>query len=120
LATNERVHPFAEHFDRIVREELQALFPLADTGVRYVSWDEFSQPWFRIVRSIVLGDGAREEGQLTNDLDDCADVPTFVAFANKRKLKRYQKRVAGYCSSLSRAVSYRGFRTGRGSSWKAR
>jgi hypothetical protein len=41
LATNERVHPLVEHFDHIVREELQALLPLADTGIRYVSWGEF-------------------------------------------------------------------------------
>ncbi|RWY79908.1 cytochrome P450 [Rhizobium leguminosarum] len=98
LATNERVHPFVEHFDHIVREELQALLPLADTGIRCVSWDEFSQSWFRIVRRIVLGDSAREDDQLTNDLDDLRRRANwaFAAFANKGKLKRYQKRVAEY------------------------
>lgn len=98
LATHERVHPFVEHFDHIVREELQALFPLADTGVRYVSWDEFSQSWFRIVRRIVLGNGAREDEQLTNELDDLRRRANwaFVALTNKGKLKSYQKRVAEY------------------------
>lgn len=98
LATNERVHPFAEHFHRIVREELQALLPPAGTGVRNVGWDDFSQSWFRIVRRIVLGDGAREDEELTNELDDLRRRGNwaFAAFTNKGKLQRYQQRVAEY------------------------
>ena len=61
-------------------------------------WSDFSETWFRIVRRIVLGDGARDDDVLTTMLDDLRRRANW-AFAiptNKRKLKNFQNRLADY------------------------
>ena len=97
LATGERVHPLVERFRRIIVEEVGELLPV-DGQNRPMRWSDFSETWFRIVRRIVLGDGARDDDVLTTMLDDLRRRANW-AFAiptNKRKLKNFQNRLADY------------------------
>ncbi|KXX83319.1 Cytochrome P450 4c3 [Madurella mycetomatis] len=99
LATNQRVHPFAEHFRNVIDAELESLFRNADSkGEMDLDWDGFSQAWFRIIRRIVLGDTARDDEQLTGILDDIRRRGNwgFAALPGKRKLESFQTQVAQY------------------------
>lgn len=63
LATGTRVHPLASRFREIVEAEFQVVW---GAGVRELSWQWFSDAWFRIVRRVVLGDRAREDEELSS------------------------------------------------------
>jgi hypothetical protein len=65
---NERVlRPEHVPVETIVRDEADLLVRHAmSTGK--LTWDAFAQAWWRIVRRIVLGAGARVDEQLTDDL----------------------------------------------------
>ncbi|MGW6937273.1 cytochrome P450 [Lentzea sp. NPDC054927] len=67
-AFNERVlRPQHVPVEAIVRDEADLLVRHAmSTGE--LTWDGFVQAWWRIVRRIVLGAGARSDEQLTDDL----------------------------------------------------
>lgn len=65
LAINQRVHPLADRFSHVINSELQSL--TNDTPI--LEWPAFSATWFRIIRRLVLGDAARNDDTLTNDLD---------------------------------------------------
>jgi hypothetical protein len=97
LATGERVHPLVERFRRIIFEEIDELLPV-DGEITPIGWGDFSETWFRIVRRIVLGDGARDDNELTAVLDDLRRRANwaFAIPANKRKLKNFQNRMADY------------------------
>lgn len=60
LATNERVHPFADRFKKVIDEELDSLLGNADgDGEMDMDWNQFSETWFRVVRRITLGEMSR-------------------------------------------------------------
>ncbi|SHL10850.1 Cytochrome P450 [Pseudonocardia thermophila] len=61
------VHRFGDAFTRVAREETTALLAAA-RGTGEFGWDEFVPAWWRIVRRIVLGDAARDDHTLTDDL----------------------------------------------------
>jgi hypothetical protein len=96
LATAKRVHPFVERFKRIIDEELADFSGIDRTSE--VGWADFSVRWFRIVRRITLGDVARDDNELTNLLDALRRRANwaFAVPTSKRKLERFQTRLARY------------------------
>lgn len=67
LETGRPVHRHAEQMTAVIAEEVAALLGHADfTGT--LDWDGFAVMWQRMVRRIVLGDGARGDEQITDDL----------------------------------------------------
>lgn len=64
LETSREEHSLATHIRAVVKEEAADL--LGD--VRELGWSRFEQAWWRIVRRIVLGDGARDDTELTDAL----------------------------------------------------
>jgi cytochrome P450 len=65
LETPRPVHHLAERFAAVVGEETRELLgAAARTGE--LRWDAFAPAWWRIVRRVVLGDGARDDHELTD------------------------------------------------------
>ncbi|TDW84239.1 cytochrome P450 [Kribbella pratensis] len=57
------VHRHGHRFVDVVHEELDGL------DARTLGWDDFRSVWSRVVRRIVLGDAARSDVELTEQLD---------------------------------------------------
>jgi hypothetical protein len=68
LATSARHHPFADRFRAVIDEEFGALFKHGPENGE-LGWDRFSTAWFRIVRRLVLGDSARHDEALTEEVN---------------------------------------------------
>ncbi|HYC34020.1 MAG TPA: cytochrome P450 [Gemmatimonadales bacterium] len=67
LRPGHAAHPLADRFREIVGEELGVL--LAGPGPRPLDWERFAPCFRRIVRRVTLGDGARDDTELTSQLD---------------------------------------------------
>jgi cytochrome P450 len=67
LDTGHPLHRHAAAITRVVREEAGALRDTAVSG-GVLGWDAFITAWWRVVRRVVLGDGARDDHELTDDL----------------------------------------------------
>lgn len=98
LATGKKIHPFAQRFDDIVRQELESMIARTDQTTSELDWSEFSATWFRIVRRIVLGDAARDDVGFTDLLDDLRRRANwaFATVANRSKLGEFEERMCGY------------------------
>jgi cytochrome P450 len=72
LDTPSPVHELAGSFVAKIREEAAALLAAVDEGggshaaAGTLDWDTFLVGWYRAVRRIVLGDGARDDHELTD------------------------------------------------------
>lgn len=64
LDSHHPAHRLAESFLGVVNEETDYLLAIADRQGQ-LTWDDFAPAWMRIVRRIVLGDGARDDEELT-------------------------------------------------------
>lgn len=67
LQTGHTVHDHGEAMVRVVQEEVDALLGQVDFTGR-LEWEPFARAWWRIVRRVVLGDTAREDEGITDDL----------------------------------------------------
>lgn len=85
-------HAFAERFVAVAGEEARAL--IASCGPT-VTWDEFSPVWDRIVRRIVLGDGAQNDTRLTNQLKELRSAGnwSFARARNDELLRIFRSRL---------------------------
>ncbi|RYP77934.1 hypothetical protein DL770_006974 [Monosporascus sp. CRB-9-2] len=93
LATNERIHPYAGRFEQVIQEELRLLFDDVDNKPEFdLDWNTFAKAWSKITLRIALGDSARDDKQLINDLDDIRHRANwgFLAFTDHSKLESYQ------------------------------
>ncbi|MCG8925857.1 cytochrome P450 [Lentzea sp. CC55] len=92
---NERaLRPENVPVEAIVRDEADLLTRhVMSTGE--LTWDAFSQTWWRIVRRIVLGDGARGDDQLTDDLFALRQNANWAFLHPKRRglRERFQRRL---------------------------
>jgi cytochrome P450 len=67
LDSERPVHRLSRQFVAVVDQELGPLVEVA-SGQRTLTWDDFAPRWFRVVRRVVLGDAARDDEQLTDQL----------------------------------------------------
>lgn len=92
---NERVlRPENVPVDAIVRDEADLLTRHAmSTGE--LTWHSFSQAWWRIARRVVLGDGARSDDQLTDDLKALRENANWAFLHPKQRglRERFQRRL---------------------------
>jgi cytochrome P450 len=68
LEMEQPAHTLAPHFLRILDQEVDKLVSKA-VADGSLDWYDFSERWFRMVRRIVLGDGAADDEKLTDMLD---------------------------------------------------
>jgi cytochrome P450 len=68
LQTDSLMHTLADAFANIVREETDGLLADVREHDNRLTWALFFPAWYRIVRRVVLGTGAREDHDLTDML----------------------------------------------------
>ncbi|MBP2366540.1 hypothetical protein [Pseudonocardia parietis] len=90
LDTGSPLHADASHIAAVARAETAALRDGA-TRTGALGWDGFVTTWWRIVRRIVLGDGARDDHDLTD----------LLTRLRRRGTGRSWLRAATICSSAS-------------------
>ncbi|MFF0342797.1 cytochrome P450 [Kribbella sp. NPDC004875] len=91
LGTHTPVHPYGHRFAEVVREELDRLHVT-------LGWNDFRAIWSRVVRRVVLGDTARDDEELTAQLDQLRADANWAQFgADHEELRsRFLTTVAGY------------------------
>ena len=97
LESDRPVHQHAEAMTSVITEEVSALLGHARfTGV--LDWDAFAVMWGRMVRRIVLGDGAREDEQVTEDLRRLRARANFSYLLpqDRRRRNRFLRRLMDY------------------------
>jgi hypothetical protein len=67
LQSRQPVHECFRMFFTVVRDEAKRLLADKKLGDE-LCWPEFNEAWFAAVRRIVLGDGARDDNVLTDEL----------------------------------------------------
>lgn len=68
LAAGTTVHPrVGLRMAQVAQEEMDALLGHVDFAGE-LDWDSYARAWMRIVRRVVLGDGAREDEAVTDEL----------------------------------------------------
>ncbi|GAT06872.1 cytochrome P450 [Mycolicibacterium novocastrense] len=103
LQTQQHVHPLAPTIVGGVLREVAALLDrIKDTGS--LSWNEFAPSWWRIVRGTVLGDAARPDEQLTDNLARLRRRANwaYVGHRDKRTRRRFDAAVQQYLDRAER------------------
>jgi cytochrome P450 len=111
LDTNRPVHSCAEEFTAKIDAEAEAM--LAEAGREgALDWDVFARGWWRIVRRLALGDGAREDHELTDMLTSLRGDANWAYFKPQRRRlrERFLERLGRYVEraepgSLARLVA---------------
>jgi cytochrome P450 len=67
LDSDRPIHRLSRQFVAVVGQELRPLVETA-SGPTSLTWDDFAPRWFRVIRRVVLGDAARDDEQLTDQL----------------------------------------------------
>jgi cytochrome P450 len=100
LESASRYHSFAGKFASTVRNEAGALISSRDPKDE-LKWPAFAEAWFRSVRCIVLGEQARDDRELTEDLARLRARANWVYLraVDRRRLDRHRQRLAGYLRS---------------------
>ncbi len=93
LATGERPHPLAERATAVVADEIETALAAAGGAV---DWETWSTAFQRITRRIVLGDAAREDGELTAQLARMMDEANSLPDGPSEELTPYLDRVQRY------------------------
>jgi cytochrome P450 len=91
LDTPRPVHRFAEAITGKVEEETSRL-------PRQLDWDAFAVGWWQMVRRIVLGDGARDDHELTDMLRKLRGDANWAYLKPKRRRlrDRFLRRLSGH------------------------
>jgi cytochrome P450 len=102
LASHKTLHPFADHFQRVIDEEFDQAF--GEKMPVELDWSLFSKAWFRIVRRLVLGDCARDDSDFTDLLNRLRGRANWAFFLRRDKslLEEFQTRLHGYVSRAER------------------
>jgi cytochrome P450 len=100
LEPDRPVHCLAERFVHVADEEAAALLASAPDGF---GWPAFTRAWHRMARRWVLGDGARDDEQVTDDLRRLRARANWVLPPIRRRLlRRFSRRLEAH---LERAGS---------------
>jgi cytochrome P450 len=83
LDAGQVMHCLASRFTPVVREEAALILDVAERR-RALTWNLFSEGWFRVVRRVVFGDGARDDEEL-RDLVDRLRHDANWAFMRRRR-----------------------------------
>ncbi len=94
-------HRLAAHFASVVEEEAGALLTEA-RGAGTLDWRSFASAWNRIVRRVVLGDGARGDEELTRLLAKLRRDANW-AFLHPKRRALYERFASRLARHLDRA-----------------
>jgi cytochrome P450 len=103
LDTGRPEHRHAERFAVICRDEVRTLadeVDRVDEGV--LGWDAFNGAMWRITRRIVLGDGARDDTELTEMLWSLMEEANGLPDEPSEELDAYLARIARYVEVADR------------------
>jgi cytochrome P450 len=94
LQTDRPVHSLGPDIAHVVEAEVEEML----TGCAALTWSRFAGTWWRIVRRIVLGDGARDDELLTGDLTRLRSDANWGPLASRRNelRDRFLSRLRGY------------------------
>jgi cytochrome P450 len=96
LQTDRPLHPHAARFVSVIREEADELMGRVRAAGGSLDWEAFETTWFRVVRRIVLGDGARDDEELTEVLEQLRNDANVGPVIPRRKgLKERYDRLLG-------------------------
>ncbi|MDN6457389.1 MAG: cytochrome P450 [Yaniella sp.] len=97
LQTGRTVHSHADAMTNAIREEVDSLRGHIEFNGA-LDWDAFSLMWWRIVRRVVLGDSARNDQQITEDLNQLRERGNlaYLVPKNRSRRKRFTKRLRHY------------------------
>jgi cytochrome P450 len=87
LDTSHPMHRLAERFVAVVAEEAELLRSVTRHRGE-LSWDDFAISWFRVVRRVVFGDGARDDHELTELLKKLRAAANWAFLHPKRRAVR--------------------------------
>ena len=88
------VHCMAEELLAKVRDEAQVLLALGEATGR-ISWDDFIQRWYRMVRRVVFGDQAADDEEITRLVGSLrADANwSYLRPKSRRTFERFEARL---------------------------
>lgn len=97
LEAGKTVHSHADAMTRAIREEVDALRGHLDF-TQILEWEAFSRMWWRIVRRITLGDSARDDEQVTTDLNAlrARGNVSYLVPKNRTQRERFLTTLRGY------------------------
>ena len=97
LDSDQPRHQLAERFVTVAHEEADALLELA-ARFGELEWDDFLPAWYRLVRRVVFGDGARDDHRLTDDLAELRDRANnaYLLPKDRATRRRFQRRLAAH------------------------
>jgi cytochrome P450 len=98
LDTDRPVHSLGETFAAKIAEEVDAMQREAAKNGS-LDWDVFARGWWRMVRRVVLGDGARDDHELTDMLTSLRRDANWAYLKPRRKRLR-----ARFLEALERYV----------------
>jgi cytochrome P450 len=97
LETGQEVHSLAGVITDVVRDEVDLLLRHA-VAVGGLTWNGFAQAWWRVVRRIVLGNGARADDTLTDELSTLRGNGNWAYLHPRRERLRqdFDRRLRGH------------------------
>lgn len=100
LDTGSELHRLAEPFARVIAEEADDLIESALRD-RYIDAARFTTAWFRIARRVTLGDAARDDHHITDDLWRLRSAAnwSFAAPPHRRRRDRFIEQLYRYCDN---------------------
>ncbi|MGW1373080.1 cytochrome P450 [Streptomyces sp. NPDC002446] len=86
-----------------IREEAQSLLALHHSSARPLDWDDFSAAFWRIIRRIVLGDTARDDHRITQQLATLRTTGNWLSLRTPKDRTRdaFLARVRAYVDSAA-------------------
>ncbi|RUR40810.1 cytochrome P450 [Vreelandella populi] len=92
------MHSFSAHFSQVAEQEVQALLETVHQHNNKLDWSLFINAWNRIVRRVVLGDAARDDDPLTQELVQLRKAANwgFMRPKRKRLRRKFHDRLAHY------------------------
>jgi hypothetical protein len=95
LESGRSAHSMADRFIAVISEEASEILSRAGQDLH---WDVFFEGWYRAVRRIILGYGARDDHQLTNMLAELRRAANWAFLHPGRKalLQRFQQHLRKY------------------------
>jgi cytochrome P450 len=84
LDAGQVMHRLAGQFTPVVREEAARIRSRAGQDGA-LTWDSFSEGWFRMVRRVVFGDGAADDEELRDIVDQLRSDANWAFMRRKRK-----------------------------------
>jgi cytochrome P450 len=100
LDTGKPMHRLADPFADVCREETARLLDTVDVaGGRRLEWDPFYETIRKITRRIVLGDGARDDTELTELLAKLMDEANGLPKDQSESLAPFQEKLESYLAA---------------------